>query len=555
MSENTKQLILDGTRQGLDVFIKLFPECASDIEVCATNSRKAFKLRSDEKTASARIKINKAGEYVITDFGGDGKAKNCFDLVQELHQTDFKGALKWIGDTFGLFDGSSKKKNTYEFTTRPATAEEKEGDYTFNFKDEITDAALKTLFSINVIKNKTPEELRKVCSEFQCRQLNYYTKIAVDKVTGALMYRQFSATDTYHIFAFDHDTWKKIIQPNREDKNNRFFYHGAFPKDHINGRLRCIAALDKLKQDHHKKNKALEKLNEPIDKDEPLLKAIIKCTGERDALNVAALGHQVIFLNGESARLHGDDYKEIKGMCKHFYNLGDIDDNGKKQLHDFGMVYLQTRNIRLPEELKKHRDFRGNACKDVRDYLNYYTPSDFNRLLKIAYPYQFWEERWNPKFQKTEYSVNNAFLYHFLQYNGFYRYHVQNKKDGETYVQIEGNIVREVRPNKIRDYVTLFLRQRHMEVEVINTFYRSPQMSEASLNNLPFIEIDFSDFDKHSQYMFFKNCTVHITATDIKIYKPGDLKKYVWEEEVIPHNFTLMDAPWKIEKMEETIKS
>ncbi len=478
----------------------------------------------DEKTPSFKVNAKKN----IFKCFGCGASGDAIAFIMQHQKIEFPAALTYLGNRYNIkIEDGKRIKNTYEFATRPATETEKEGDYVFNVMPEISEAGLKTLFAKGAMDSNTPDKLRKVCAELNCFQLQSYTKIGKDKNTGALMAWTFTATATYHIFMFDHTTWKKILQPNHEDKARRFFYHGDYPKDHINGKDRCTRAFDKGAKDYHQDQKAKADADKEVDSppNPPKLKAIIKCSGERDALNVAALGYQVVWMNSESAKLTNDKFKELQKMCDSFYNLGDIDTTGKQQMHSFAMFYLEAKTIRLPDELLLKKDFRGNPCKDVRDYLAHYKAGDFHQLLKVAYPYQFWEKRVSAKFNKIDYSINNTYLYNFLQHQGFYRYASKHRKDGKTYVQVTGNIVREVQHDAMSDHIIKFFNDRHMDVEIKNAFYRSPQTSEQSLNNLPYIEIDFTDYDAHTQYYHFKNCSIEITAAGIKLHQPRILHK------------------------------
>jgi len=170
---------------------------------------------------------------------------------------------------------------------------------------------------------------------------------------------------------------------------------------------------------------------------------VILCSGDRDALNVASLGYFVLWLNSETTYISFDDYKDIKSKCKDFYNIPDIDETGCKMGHKFALNFLDCKTIWLPETLKAHKDFRGNPCKDITDYLKHFTKRDFDWLKSTALPLKFWSEQ--PKFDKsgnfrgTEYVFNNTTAYEYLNANGFYRYESKNDKDGYFYVKIEQN--------------------------------------------------------------------------------------------------------------------
>lgn len=70
-----RQRVMDETRNGLDILLDLYPQ-AKD---CVGNKNKQFKMRLSEKTPSATIRQNKAGLWVVHDFGGDDEDLNAID--------------------------------------------------------------------------------------------------------------------------------------------------------------------------------------------------------------------------------------------------------------------------------------------------------------------------------------------------------------------------------------------------------------------------------------------------------------------------------------------
>ena len=54
---------------------------------------KRFKLRDDEKTASASMKQYPDGKWGVTDFGADGKMMNAVDIAMKEDNMVFKDAL------------------------------------------------------------------------------------------------------------------------------------------------------------------------------------------------------------------------------------------------------------------------------------------------------------------------------------------------------------------------------------------------------------------------------------------------------------------------------
>lgn len=521
----TPQQIYNSTNGGLDVILKIYPQVAEALG----NNTKKFKIRDAERTPSASIKQVEGNIWVVTDFGGDQKPRNCIELVRQHQNTDYKGAMAWITGNFNIqVEGQTNTVNRALVTKRQATESEAEGEYIFDAKEALTEAELSEVFASKVIeffkathKDNWQTALNKKCTELNFFSLNSFTQI---KEGNAIVT---SSTDVYPIFCIDGETFKKIYQPKNIDKSYRFRYTGTRPKNHIFN----LKYVTKVYQDYFDRN------DEELDN-------IIICSGDRDSLNIHALGYNVIWLNSETANLTFDTFLSLKKMAKNVYNLPDIDSTGKRQAHQLAMFLLEVKTIQLPDKLLEYKDWRGNPCKDVRDYLNLYGKKAFDKLVNAALPYRFWDVIVNDKGLK--YQVNNTQLYNFLHKNGFFRFTLENEKEGYTYVNINGNQVQQIKPVDIKAYINKFLEELKENIELRNTFYKSSQLYENSLSNLNTIDVDFTDYDKETQFIFFNNKTWAVTKDSIKEFLPADVNKRVWADEVIPHKVQLQSAPYKI---------
>lgn len=548
--------IYAATNGGLDIIISYYPEAYKSAERPGTK----FKLRGTEKTASANCIRLDDGNWVVTDFGGDQKPRNGIQVCMLEEGCDFGTAIKLLAERYGITAvGAPIAIHKAEFSKRPALPEEEEGKYYPEMKASFSEADIKTLFSEKIIETIRYESRDKdgkvdenaVYSKFASilKKLHFHSvaSYAYIKNREALI---FSSTDLYPIFLIDEGDFKKLYQPKHAEKGRRFLYIGnKSEKDFIHG----YKQLQKAFQD-------LQKVDEPTDIDDEetekkptgvqKLKEVILCTGGSDALNVAALGYNVIWLNSETAKLSPKQFGEIMRITDAFYNLPDIDITGKREAHNLAMQYLDIKTIELPNELSEKRDTRGHACKDVRDFFRFYGKKAFSDLVDTALPYRFWDKEAqftrDGKFKKMGYTFNNVQAYNFLCKNGFFRFKSENEKDGYIYIRIEGNFVTEVESNDIKNFIHKFLEDRKMDIELRNTFYRSNQLSEGSLSNLPIIDIDFTDFDKSCQYFFFKNRTWKVSASGVEDFRPGEVNRFVWSNEVIDHHVKLMDDLFKI---------
>lgn len=536
----TPEIIFDQTRNGLDIILRHYPEAAESVN----NSRRKFKIRPEEKTASATLKQAGDGVWIVTDFGGDQKPRNAIEVVRlEKGISNYADVLKDIAESYHIQGVDyDKEYNQAAIETRDAKEDEPDGDWLFFPKVEIPEHEIRVVFSEKVIEQTGLDHCRDICKKFNFYSLEKYVVIKNRKAI------EISSTEKYPIFMWEYDGGKKkIYQPKSFDKAKRFMYYGGRPKDFLFGYKQCIDAYNDLNPnvdaDDPKYDDLSEKEKEAARKPKKL-SCVINCTGGSDAMNIAAIGYHVFWGNSETSKLPGEKVAELSKHAEWIGNLPDLDETGQRQAHELGMIYLEVRTIMLPSELLERRDLRGNPCKDVRDYLNYYKPKRFDELVKSALPYRFWDKRpeYNRQgdFVKFGYTCNNTCLYWFLSRNGFYQFKTRNGED-EIYIKITGNTVREIKPTEIKKYVNDFLAERKEDIELRNTFYRSTQLNSTSFENLPFIELDFKDYDRESQFMFFINRTWKVTAKGIEDFRPGSVAKYVWDEEVIRRRVELMD--------------
>ncbi len=514
-----QQDILDATSGGLDIIFSYYPQA----KAAQSKADKRFKIR-EEKTPSASLKILQDGTWVVTDFGGDQVPRNGIQVCMKEEGMTFREAIVFLADRYGI-GGIKSEINKPEFEKRPATPEEKEGEYYFDVKEKLTQEELKVL---------GPKVTQEICNRFHCFALNSFTYI---KNRDALVT---GSNERYPIFMFEYGEFKKIYQPLNPEKQYRFRYVGNKPKDFINGLAQLRKAFEQYKS-QQLAEMSEENEGEQIKK----LEEAIICSGERDALNVAGYGYHPIWFNSETASLNGKDYKAIMLCVEKLYNLPDIDETGIRAAIKLGMEYLDIHHIWLPETLKNYRDHRGRPRKDFLDYIDLY-PSDwdFKKLINVAKPMRFWAL----SLQKNgwKYNLSSSNTRFFLQANGFYQIENKNSKTGQMFVQVTGNIVREVQPKDIKAFLIRFCEERYLPNDVLELLLNTNRLGEGTLTGLKQISLDFCDYDHDAQYLFFQNKTWKVNANDIIESRPGEFERYVWEDEVIPHNVRKTDEFFKI---------
>jgi hypothetical protein len=514
-----QQDILNASRGGLDIILTYYPQAAA----CLESNRKEFKIRESERTPSARIKQATDGNYLVTDFGDDSTPRNGIQVCMKEEGISYREAIVKLAGRYSV-GGINPEVNKPGFEKRPATAEELEGETYFDVKEEMSEKELAEL---------GPLVTKEVCAKFNVCALNSFTYIkdSYAQVT--------TSNENYPIFMVNHGAFKKIYQPKNPDKAYRFRYSGSRPKDFVNGLLQVRKAYEELNSEYDpessdKERKKMQKLGE-----------IILASGERDALNVSGMGYNVIWLNSETATVDGKLYGELNKMAEHIYNLPDIDSTGKKMAIKLGLQYLDIKTIWLPAKLSQYHDHRGKPRKDFRDYVEIWPKiEDFKKLMRVAMPMRFWDEIYADG--GTKYIFNNAQAYEFLQANGFYQFENKNVRDGMMFIHMNNNIISQSEADDCRKFMQNFMKDRYLPIPLRNTVHRSNQLGESSLRGLDEIRLDFTDYDKHTQYLFFTNRTWKVSSAEITELKPAEVDRYVWEEEVIQHKVTKKDPPFRM---------
>ncbi|RAJ94229.1 hypothetical protein LX87_04114 [Larkinella arboricola] len=542
-------LAIDG---GISYIIHRYP----DARESESSTKRKFKVRP-EKTASAALKRTEEGIWIVTDFGGDQKARNAVQIVQFEDNVDFVTALKTVA-AFYNFAGAQRPETKPDYNSWTATPDEAEGSMNFDFREfEIHD--LRHIFSPNAWNalGRDDEARTKaaiqLCSHYRLKCLNWYT------YTAKGVTHQYTSNERFPIFLWDEGDWKKLYKP-RAEKQFRFQSYGIKPEHFIHGLAQAQKKYAEL-QAEKDKDYDPEDSNAEEKRKEKKLPEIILVSGGSDALNVAALGYRVVWMNSETAQLRPMDFKALTAIAEVIYNLPDIDGTGVRAAHQLAMEYLAIRTIWLPCELKKHLDARGNPCKDVRDFLRYYRKFDFDELRKIAVPYQFWDEQvdrdknGDVKFMfgkpVVKYVFNNVHAYNFLNRNGYARFRSQKEKDGFKYVRVENNVVSTIETAAVKDFIHGFLEQRRMPIDLRNTIYKTPQLGDSSLANIPVFDGDFKTYGPDFQYLFFKKSAWKVTGSGIMEEKSGTLDKYIWESKVIQHDAKVLPEMFRITRNEE----
>ncbi|WP_138092764.1 hypothetical protein [Sphingobacterium daejeonense] len=175
--------------------------------------------------------------------------------------------------------------------------------------------------------------------------------------------------------------------------------------------------------------------------------------------------------------------------------------------------------------------------------------------------YRFWDE--TPAYDRkgdrkvknnefvSQYQISVERILNFLVKSGFGR----RKVNEETieYVQIDGNLVRQVKPEDIKSFLISFLRSRFLDEDLLNVIHKSTVLSEKSFESLPMVDPDFRDHDPWTQFVFFQNITWKITSGGIEEIPNSKVDKMVWEPKILKHKVRKLE-PMFLVTQDETKK-
>lgn len=538
------QKIYDATRGGLDIILSMYPQA----EECVGVKGKKFKIR-DEKTPSACLYMRHSDKFGdiwgVTDFGGDGW-RSAIDLYLEEHhmsQDRFNEAILQLASQFNVTDELDRSVNKADFTERDARADEPDGHRDFETKD-FTPGEL-AILGPNV-KQEHVDALHWHSIKWFSYTKDRKTRIRYSNEHYPIFMRECVVEEARDLPDGTHQEevkFYKMYEPLNPDKAFRFQYFpaGAKPQKYINGLRELIRAKEQFNAKEQKEWERTHTDEEPY-KPQKLHEAFI-CSGERDALCCRSLGYMPLWFNSETYRLSDEEMREIMHHVDVLYNIPDIDETGIRKGTELALRFIDVRTVWLPDWLGNYRDNRGKPRKDLRDWMELrHTRKEFKFLMQMAMPARFWKTTTNKKSGETRYSIDTACLHNFLKLNGFYALHDDNQKD-TRYVKIDGYIVRSVTPKDIREFVRQWIIDEVRDLAVLNLVLDTPKLSAGMLESIDEVTLDFTSFDAHTQLFFFPNVCVKASGRQLEVIKKKDFKfqNYVWEENVIDHDFRPLD--------------
>lgn len=548
------QEIFKATNGGLDIILDCYPQAKACV-----NTKKHFAIRN-ERTPSASLREYDSKKYgriwQVTDFGGDGRGENAISVYMNargMQQTQYGEALLQLASKYGVKDELDRAVNKPTIRKRPANADEKEGDRHFKLKEKMTN------YELSILGPKVKQS--------DVDALHWFAVDVITYCKDREVIEKYS-NEHYPIFARacliakgkngqPDDVFYKIYEPLNCDKGFRFTYmpSGKKPLRYVNGLAELKEAYQKYNKEEEADWMASHGEDQPY-KEKKLPEAII-CSGERDSLCCHSMGYHPLWFNSETYHVSPEEYREIMKYVERLYNIPDIDETGVRKGRELALAYIDIHTIWLPKWLEQYHDNRGHSRKDLRDWMELRSEKkNFKDLMENALPAKFWTEKLT-KDGNRKVEIDSACLFNFLTLNGFYTLHDENS-DSTEFIRIEGNVVKHVKANDIKQFIINWVKEHHKGRDILNLVINSPRVVPTALDNLDEVELDFADYTPASQYYFFDNATVEVkkrtlTNDGINVYSKGDesLHNFVWENNVIAHRFKKQDPMFKIKTITE----
>lgn len=537
----TPEKLYEATDNGLDILHRYLPDSVG----CERNKGKKFKLRN-ERTSS--VSIFKGDECWLVYDHGSKETFSPIDIVMQKTGLEYYEALQHLYDEFNVMVNSTFFAPNKTFSDKG----DKPDDYFFiKAKDKVENS---TRFSNFVTAQ--------ICEEYNVYEVEYYEKVTSEK--KVLM--RVNATPDYPIFCYSDDLekWAKIYCPAEKKRritdengkskeiNFKHGYLGKKPEKYYHGLSRIkkqIAFLQESNQgsfDFLIVDETVPYINDlkEDNKDKNKLPYVVLCSGGSDGLTIASLSDDFfpVWGNSENDIIDYQTYEYLKANCKQLFYLPDVDTSGINFAYKYSQKYWKLDIVFLPKY------FLGEKGKDFRDYVSYFTKkntpkeviaSEFKKLINVPVSCDFVSQK------DKKYRVNVRSLHYFLNSEGFFGYTPEffaSDKHNETadyLIRIDGFKVEEPTSKQVREFCVDYLIRKGTNTQVLELVKGCNALRNSDLATVPLLEekLDFTDATESNQLFFFENTAVKVTDEAIKVIPSRELQNYVWQKNIIPHQF------------------
>lgn len=213
------------------------------------------------------------------------------------------------------------------------------------------------------------------------------------------------------------------------------------------------------------------------------------------------------------------------------FALASLGEKGRKYF-----IKISKDNSKYPKDTEASLNKKFDSL--LKDYTGEITLGSFFDIAKkygwIKPVKQFW------KIQNNKAEIGKADLIELLEEEGFGKILVEKSP---LYIKVNNNVVSDVNNVIIKDYVLNYVQEKinkgwvkKLVKEKVITSAKTI-FSDATLECLHTLNLDFVKDTKEKSYFFYDNCLVEVTKTKI-IGKPyNELKGFIWERQKVNRKF------------------
>ncbi len=515
--------VLAATNDGLDIIIE---ECPAAAEV-VNNPKKAFRLRSDERTPSAYLYPPKDSDdcWHVKDYGmGDGGGYfSPIDLYmreQGYVQSQFSLAIHELAERYGVAETLQKSVNKPDIEQRPASPEEIGRPPIVVCRKGFTDEELRTWGPCVEAEHLTELGWQAVLSIQSTKDGKTTIKKSKPEYPIFVQHCAYTNADGTPC------SFQKLYEPKNFDPRYRFSIIGEKPSDYVFG----LNAL---------RSKFIANKEEKLD-------MVILVSGGSDAVNCRSMGYQPVWLNSETANLSEATLRTLQLYAKRVVLVADNDETGRETARRLALRYPQLYVVWFTSgDMGGLHDSRSKPRKDLKDYiLLHHNKRDMDKLIKRAKKSHFADYQ-TDKNGKGSYTISETALTYFLWLNGYSQ--IRDSSDSKPqYIYEQNGIVSHVAAKDIRNFLNEWCEHEGLSEVLQNTLKKSIRImiTDNSGNLTMRDDLDFSSATATSQTMYFENCKVTVTADGIshQPYSSCTDNHYVWEDNVIKHTYRKQKA-------------
>ncbi len=218
------------------------------------------------------------------------------------------------------------------------------------------------------------------------------------------------------------------------------------------------------------------------------------------------------------------------------YEIKRTIDSAYAQKQNFGTKYYEDED-KVNQIKNKFR--RGVSKKEIKYQLEEekFDVDNVDSVLERIEDENAKQKFWT-KSEKGVIKIIHIAFKQFLEEHGFYKFNPQGSKN-YVFVRVTNNLIDHTSEKEIKDFILNYLIEED-DISIYNYFAEHTRyFREEFLTLLSSIDVFFIEDTSSTSYLYYRNCAVKITHTEVKPIDYIDLGGYVWKDHVIDRDFTI----------------